>query len=597
MLQNQKAKTHLFSVFSKFSKTFSLFQIFKLVAYLIFINLNSYPQLALAGNNSDYIHTTFTELKKYNSSCSSSSPRSIYCLSAAHRKCTASFYESGFGPVEMAGENTDIVCIKNNANSLTLNVTYATLLVYHSACTKDNVVSDACFSAVNRHCSALGYTSGFGPVEVGTNDMKITCVNNKSGKSISTNYDELRIFHDDCESFVSAGVSTSCTAAVSRFCRKYGYTSGFGPTDHVGNADANVTCIAPESNVFPYVAAEGQRSIFYDGWNFGKQGLSDYNFQSVDITSSGKNAVRYTRVFNSNKAFGRHLDYESSSGQADRWSVSLVEIDWSSGKFKYKKNIFQTSSSGIAIGTGTEKVISAYDPTYIKIKGLTWVAFECGITGGNNATAATCIGPYDYSSETIDPKKTKVLIEGRDGNSVSKDKYSASVPKLLSFLGHYYLYYTCVKIKADGDWVDLSTRGVEIIEKNGEILIASGSKKSIPAFDSRGESYSDSVKVWNPPQGGSADMSDIVTDGSYIYSVGLWGETDCLTPLDGQNCHYVRVARSTKALGDNIFNSEYATWVETPSSYPTFMIDSAGLLQLYVEMLPWGVPTPSITTH
>jgi len=182
---------------------------------------------------------TFTELTKLHGNCTANKAVSDACSAAINRYCAAKGYVTGFGAVEHYGDNLQLVCLTKDAVT-TMNVSFDELAKQHRGCTESYAVSDSCYAAINRYCSAKGYASGFGAVEHSNGNATIACVNTSAASKTSVAYTNLTAIHSNCTE--NAAVSDSCYAAINRYCSAKGYASGFGAVEH-SNGNARIACV------------------------------------------------------------------------------------------------------------------------------------------------------------------------------------------------------------------------------------------------------------------------------------------------------------------------------------------------------------------
>ncbi len=190
----------------------------------------------------DYISTNYTVLSGYNSTCNGTSERwGINCAAAVHSFCRSqNCPESGFGPVENAGNNLNAFCISGGAESIP--TTYSILSTHHSGCngTSQQMGPD-CNAAIHRYCISQGYISGFGPVALSGNNPTITCVSIGEVRSVA--FSTLAGHHEPCDG-TNERNGPNCSAAINRYCQSLGRTSGFGPVENTPET-AYVVCIQP----------------------------------------------------------------------------------------------------------------------------------------------------------------------------------------------------------------------------------------------------------------------------------------------------------------------------------------------------------------
>jgi hypothetical protein len=124
--------------------------------------------------SSDIVQTSFTELNKQHSGCTSGVPDSAVCNAAINRYCRTKGYESGFGAVEHTGDSATIICVKSSGAKI-LQTSFTELKNSHGSCNSGIPNSDACNAAINRYCRTKGYESGFGAVEHNGDSASIVC--------------------------------------------------------------------------------------------------------------------------------------------------------------------------------------------------------------------------------------------------------------------------------------------------------------------------------------------------------------------------------------------------------------------------------------
>ncbi|MFH1437369.1 MAG: hypothetical protein ABIJ56_16815 [Pseudomonadota bacterium] len=84
--------------------------------------------------------------------------------------------------------------------------------------------------------------SGFGPVFSAGSSVIFTCV--AGATRINTTYTNLRTnHHAGCDGSEQL-FGSDCNAAIRRFCRSEGHTSGFGPVEISGD-NLTAVCVDP----------------------------------------------------------------------------------------------------------------------------------------------------------------------------------------------------------------------------------------------------------------------------------------------------------------------------------------------------------------
>lgn len=143
------------------------------------------------------VATTFTELQSYHGDCNAANAMSDVCSAAINRLCVAKGYVTGYGAIEHWGDNAQLTCLTKDAAAV-LNVSFADLGNLVSSCTESVAVSDVCYAAINRYCAAAGYASGFGAVEHYNGNATIVCVNNAAATKIDVPFATLTALHGNC---------------------------------------------------------------------------------------------------------------------------------------------------------------------------------------------------------------------------------------------------------------------------------------------------------------------------------------------------------------------------------------------------------------
>ena len=275
------------------------------------------------------------------------------------------------------------------------------------------------------------------------------------------------------------------------------------------------------------------------------------------ITSDNCNAVAFgTYPVLGDQWIGRVLNNTDNSCTGLKWSLSLSQINWSANvnlekKITMSKKVFDTSNGAVRISDGY-MIDSAYDATVEKWNNELWVAFECYGIGQGMWASSSCVGPL-LQDNTIDLSRTNVVIFGTHS--------SASVPKLLVYKGHLYLYWSSIVFDNETSLImqRIVTRGAELAQESseGRRLWVTGSMGKAFMADSPS-----AVEVWgldpsDPRSNTSADMFQTVTDGTWIYFTGARGGSGCFGPGGTQSgCYRLTIGRTQNPLGYHSFNAE-----------------------------------------
>ena len=261
-------------------------------------------------------------------------------------------------------------------------------------------------------------------------------------------------------------------------------------------------------------------------------------------------------------------------------------MDWAKKRIVSQGRLFDLPLD-VRNGSGHFTITSAYDPSVMTYRGEHWLAFEC--YGPNfRGSAAVCMSPLDLN-RGIDTSRLYVAVEGRSVDPGDEAHTSASVPKLLSFDGRAFLYWTAVRIrKADNVWLGLTVRGVELApDSDGRRVVANDYGPGMPS------NHSLAVEVMGPEPGSQlADAYEIRKIGSAFYLFGSSGE--CLVPsARTPGCYHLTIRKSRVPLGRHIFNRDRVPDSALPSNpvqYMRVMETPQGKLRLLGQVLP---PTDS----
>ena len=276
----------------------------------------------------------------------------------------------------------------------------------------------------------------------------------------------------------------------------------------------------------------------------------------------------------------RQLQNECDPG---RWKLVGVQPTWSDTLVEFTKisDVFNPTASGTAIGDGTV-IFSAYDPTAMDYDGKTWIAFECF---SPSIGVGACMGPLT-ANRTLDTKQTFVMVNANEAYKNDTHAHSASVPKLLSFKGKQYLYWTDVRrrLKTGIPWnIDYSDTGTYLNTKGIGIAYDAQAKRFYPIDaagqfikgrftpnDSRAVVVAD-IDTSNLRSNRVADVATVVTDGTYLYAVLAQGGGDCLAPTSlAEGCYRNTVSRTTSPLTYNTFRSNLISEEYMPKVYQAY---------------------------
>ncbi|MCA9541000.1 MAG: hypothetical protein KC620_19000, partial [Myxococcales bacterium] len=188
----------------------------------------------------EVVVTQYSTLWTYHEVCDGNRQRiGPDCNAAMNRFCNARpCRATGFGPVENSGDTSVVTCLSGVTAE---RVTYATLAAHHDVCDGNRErIGPACNAAIHRWCASRGFVSGFGPVESGPDFVFAVCVGPRA-EVRGVTYAALSAQHGPCDGN-GQRIGPDCNAAIHRWCRSQGFTSGYGPVENSGG-DAAVTCV------------------------------------------------------------------------------------------------------------------------------------------------------------------------------------------------------------------------------------------------------------------------------------------------------------------------------------------------------------------
>jgi len=261
-----------------------------------------------------------------------------------------------------------------------------------------------------------------------------------------------------------------------------------------------------------------------------------------------------------NLLIGRILNNTSASDpcSGNTWSLVWASMNWSTNTITPGEKFLDTSSGPVTLGDGNA-ITSAYDASVAVWADEVWVAFECyGYGNFAYPAASSCVGPLKKDL-SLDLSRTVVAVGGISTNANDTYGYSASVPKLLSYQGRLYLYWSTVRYPKSTpiSWTDIVSRGAELAkDDSNRVWTQTGNGSAIASNESS------SVEVFglNPNDMMSnrvADLSQVITDGTALYFTAARGGGDCVSPGGTPvGCYRLTIGRSTSPLGAALFNQQ-----------------------------------------
>jgi hypothetical protein len=256
------------------------------------------------------------------------------------------------------------------------------------------------------------------------------------------------------------------------------------------------------------------------------------------------------------------------------------------------------SSSGSSVRFNT-----SLDPTVTLVNGETWMAFECYSPDIDEA-ASSCVAPLIFNSSGkvvgFDSNRASVAVRGQsnDFSATKLYKYSASVPKIFTYKGKTYLYWSALRIDAQSNyWYESTTRGMELVSNGGRLWGANSGNAPVPSVDDSKNVEVFGVNVNNPSLSRTADGFDTYVDvvNNILYLSAGIGGTNCVTPVSSVvGCYQTMVLKTTDPLGYRTFNSSYADTSALPSNtqeYGHYIKDPRTGLPSFVGQYLGGVNT------
>jgi hypothetical protein len=321
------------------------------------------------------------------------------------------------------------------------------------------------------------------------------------------------------------------------------------------------------------------------------------NYQPVSVP--GCNATSLAQIPGTTDMFvGRELVNTTSDGcSGSTWGLWVFRFDWQTQTFATVKPLlvpFNAGFGGIPLNNQKGFLNTAYDATVADVGGELWVAFECSGTGSAfpTNTVSSCAAPMSRGDYTIDLNRLTVVIAGVP-DSATATGYSASVPKIFTYQGVPYLYWTAVEFRKanSGDAATrIATRGVQLTRNSNGLLWVANTQSSFPA-NLGDEVYGSSA---DGQVGDLADGFDVkVIDGRLLLTSGA-GATGCVSPLSPLfGCYRLQIRTAATPLGNHIYNGAVVNNVQlpfNPQEYGRFAQDPSGNWHIFGAFL-----TPSTT--
>mgnify|MGYP000303371311 CR=1 FL=1 len=172
------------------------------------------------------------------------------CGAAANRICASAGcgLRTGYGPVavDAVDQRASFICL-DDTRSVQVWTTFSELASHHAWCSVADPVSPDCNASINRLCNSRGYTTGFGSLEHGSEELVVACT--PSASVFRVPYSELTAIDAGC-AWPSDKFNTACRGAMHDWCAASGFATGHGPLEN-WEGDAWVACIPPVSGDTP----------------------------------------------------------------------------------------------------------------------------------------------------------------------------------------------------------------------------------------------------------------------------------------------------------------------------------------------------------
>jgi hypothetical protein len=274
--------------------------------------------------------------------------------------------------------------------------------------------------------------------------------------------------------------------------------------------------------------------------------------------------------------------------------IALFKMDWNTHTLKLDKQVFRplTPISGATVH-------HAFDPSIVSFNGELWVSFECA-TGYTSA----CVGPFDWATASIDPRRTTAPVLGIDADQKSGFFYSASVPNLCVFEDRLYVYWSAIKVRlADKTPENITIRGMELAREPSGLRRMWGRGSGASPVASHDPAHNTEVvglDLGDAYSNQAVDLKGVYATQSQIYLIaalggkGLDGSGTCVNATGtSYRCWRMQIFRSSAPLGTDIFNMHPLVSPElpiNPAAYQRPFIAPDGTLRILGQFY-----TPRVT--
>lgn len=295
---------------------------------------------------------------------------------------------------------------------------------------------------------------------------------------------------------------------------------------------------------------------------------------------------RLAGVSGANDCSGGDPNNEAVGKPFNRWGLVLNSFDWATKSFHIIKPLLDTSldprtrRSRAAITGGAMRgllIRSAYDPSVVEFRGTIFIAFECTSENGELygvQQTSSCMAVYNPRTKSIDMSRAVVVVTGEKRG----DTYQvAALPRLLSYGGKLYLYWSAMHVR-EGKIIRSVERGGEL-DVTGSIPVLFGAENRVAkAFDLV------STEVWAPDSSSTSNVlvniMSLMPRGTDFLVLAAVGGESCHSPAGiTPGCHRLVIKRSRAPLAHMGFNSAEQVGIGVPTNpheYALPMVDRQG---------------------
>lgn len=317
--------------------------------------------------------------------------------------------------------------------------------------------------------------------------------------------------------------------------------------------------------------------------------ISSSTVTHVDVVTENKslcNSVAFSQIEDEPDFFlGRIRPANPSTCDRTPWTLGFFQMNWPSHQLRF---LHLALDVPVKFGPNME-LTYAYDPHTAQFGNETWVTFEC--FGKGVPTWSTCVAPLDLATGRIEVSRLSVAVASvvKAGAPI---RYSASDPKLFSFDGSLYLYWSVVQVRVSPRTIErISVRGMPLVEERQGMRRMWGAKSFGRPVSSTDPTLTTEVAApdSNDPNANmTLDIFDIKTLGGRIVALGgvggdgtSAGQARCGTPLAvNEGCFRLAIFAAAKPLSQFGFCRTVpdAIMPRNPQEYSRFVIRPDGSL-------------------